>query len=94
VTESIEKKQAKLDPPGMFPSETTGRGVVPHTGNLNTVTVISSRPLIHPEGRYAIELTTREVGPIAFEVDLRAIQILRKDLASIEASMNLLPGTA
>jgi hypothetical protein len=62
--------------------------------DLSTVTVLSSRALIRPDGRYAIELTTREVGPIAFEVDRRAIAALRRDLSAIEVAMKRKPGQA
>lgn len=58
-----------------------------HTDNLNTVTVTASRPLIRPDGRYAIELTTREVGTIAFEVNAQALSALRQAISDIETAM-------
>ncbi len=49
------------------------------------VTVLHSESLLRSDRRAAIELVTRELGPIAFEVDQRAIDALRRHLATVEA---------
>ena len=48
------------------------------------VTVLGSQPLGRPEGRVAIELVTKELGSIVFEVNQQAIDVLRHDLALAE----------
>ncbi len=48
------------------------------------VTVLRSESLLSSDRRAAIELVTRELGPIAFEVDQRAIDALRRHLATVE----------
>jgi hypothetical protein len=50
------------------------------------VTVLLSHALGSPEaGKVAISLETKELGTIAFEVDQRMIDALRRDLACAEA---------
>ncbi len=49
------------------------------------VTVLRSESLLSSDKRAAIELVTRELGPIAFEVDLRAIDALRRNLATVKS---------
>ena len=44
---------------------------------LNTVTVIAAR-LVGREGATALALVTKEAGTIAFEIDLHAIETIRK----------------
>ena len=46
---------------------------------LNTVTVVSAR-LVGREGATALALVTKEAGTIAFEIDLHAIETIRKTL--------------
>ena len=46
---------------------------------LNTVTVIAAR-LVGREGATALALVTKEAGTIAFEIDLQAIETIRKTL--------------
>jgi hypothetical protein len=57
------------------------------TRDVKTVTVIGSQPMVRPDGRAAIRLETRELGPIAFEVDERAIEALRQAIASAETHL-------
>ncbi|WP_347264288.1 hypothetical protein [Nitrobacter sp.] len=61
---------------------------------LSIVTVNASRPLIRPDGRYAIELATTELGSIAFEVDEHALYALRQAIGEIETEMKRRPGRA
>jgi hypothetical protein len=58
-----------------------------HSSNERTkVTVLSSHALGSPEaGKIALSLETKELGTIAFEVDQRTIDELRRDLACAEA---------
>jgi hypothetical protein len=44
------------------------------------VTVLGSQALGRPDGRAAILLVTKELGPIAFEVNQQAIDVLSRDL--------------
>jgi hypothetical protein len=57
------------------------------TSDVKTVTVIGSQPMVRPDGRAAIRLDTRELGPIAFEVDEKAIVALRQAIASAETHL-------
>jgi len=54
------------------------------TKPLRTVVVIGSETLLRHDGRAAIRLDTKELGPIAFEVDQRAIDALRLHLGVAE----------
>jgi hypothetical protein len=54
------------------------------TNTFTTLTVTGSNALARPDGRAAIRLETREIGPIAFEVTQTAIDALRTALASAE----------
>ena len=54
------------------------------TKDHTTVTVLGSQALGRPDGRAAIRLQTKELGSIAFEVDQRAIDALRRDLVAAE----------
>lgn len=58
------------------------------TSKYTTVTVLRSKPLHRPDGRSAILLETQEIGPIAFEVDQKAIDALRKAIASAETHIH------
>jgi hypothetical protein len=51
---------------------------------IMTVHVTGSETMERPDARVAIRLDTRELGSIAFEVDQRAIDALRKQLAAAE----------
>jgi hypothetical protein len=57
------------------------------TRDVTTVTVVGSQAMARPDGRAAIRLDTRELGPIAFEVDQRAIDALRKAIVSAETHL-------
>jgi hypothetical protein len=54
------------------------------TRDVVTLTVIGSETMARPDGRVAIRLDTQERGSIAFEVDQRAIDALRRQLATAE----------
>lgn len=54
------------------------------TRELRTVTVLGSQAVARPDSRAAIVLATTELGPIAFEVDQRAIDGLRQQLSIAE----------
>ena len=54
------------------------------TSDHQTYTVTGSQALGRPDGRVAIRLLTKELGYMAFEVDQRAINALRNDLAAAE----------
>ena len=54
------------------------------TNDYTTLTVLGSQALGRPDGRVAIRLETKELGSIAFEVDQRAIDALRRNLAAAE----------
>ena len=49
-----------------------------------TVTVLASQAMGRADGRVSILLITKEMGPIAFEIDQRAIDALRQNLALAE----------
>jgi hypothetical protein len=54
------------------------------TNEWTTVTVLRSQALGRPDGPVSIGLWTKEAGAIAFEVDQRAIDALRRDLVAAE----------
>jgi hypothetical protein len=54
------------------------------TKDHSTVMVLGSQTLGRPDGRVAIRLETKELGSIAFEVDQRAIDALRRQLVVAE----------
>ena len=49
-----------------------------------TLTVSASKPVARADSRKAIELTTQELGPIAFELPDAAIPILQEQLAKLQ----------
>jgi hypothetical protein len=57
------------------------------TGKVRTVSVMGSEPMVRADGRAAIRLDTRELGPIAFEVNQRAIDSLRQAIAAAETHL-------
>jgi hypothetical protein len=57
------------------------------TRDVKTVTVIGSQPMVRPDGRAAIRIETREFGPIALEVNERAIEGLRQAISVAEAHL-------
>ena len=59
-----------------------------------TVTVLRSQALGRPDNRAAIRLDTRELGSIAFEVDQKAIETLRRDLLAAEQFLRQQTGKA
>lgn len=62
--------------------------------NVPTLTVVSSRAALRPDGTTALILDTKEMGAIAFAVDLQAVQYLRSELAEIETFLVQQPGWA
>ncbi len=54
------------------------------TSDYRTVTVLASQAMGRADGRVSIRLETKEEGSIAFEVDQRAIDALRRDLSAAE----------
>jgi hypothetical protein len=59
------------------------------TREIQTVRVKSAQTLATPDGRVAILLDTQEVGPIAFEVNLEAIDSLRRKLTDAETFLRI-----
>ena len=51
---------------------------------IPTVTVVGSNTVARADGRTAIVLETMERGPIAFEVNLQNIELLRRQLTVAE----------
>ena len=49
-----------------------------------TLTIQGSQAIGRPDGRVSLGLWTKEIGPIAFEVDERGIDALRRELAVAE----------
>jgi ribosomal protein L25 (general stress protein Ctc) len=64
------------------------------TKPLRTVTVTGSQSVAGPDGHVAIVLYTKEAGPIAFEVDQRAIDALRREIAAAETFLRQPKGHA
>lgn len=62
------------------------------TGECVTVVVLESQTLGRPDGTVALCLQTQELGPIAFEIDARAIAQLRRELARAEEFLARKPG--
>ncbi len=58
-----------------------------------TVTVLSSKAVAR-QGSTGLVLVTQELGAIAFEVDQRAIDALRKSLTNAETFLRQTPGSA
>jgi hypothetical protein len=56
------------------------------------VTVLGSQALASPDGFVAIQLVTRERGPIAFLVDQQAIDAIRRSLGIAETILHLSKG--
>lgn len=56
--------------------------------DVPTVTVIGSNAVARADGRAAIVLETKERGPIAFEVNLQSIAVLRRDLSAAETILH------
>lgn len=54
------------------------------TSDLQELTVTRSETLIRPDGRAAILIESLEHAPIAFEVTLQTIVLLRRVLADAE----------
>lgn len=64
------------------------------TGSFPTVTVRSSWSAMRPDGSTALVLDTLEQGPIAFAVDQRAIDALRRELTECEKNLQAPKGSA
>lgn len=62
--------------------------------DIPTMTVLGSQSVARADGRAAIVLTTQEKGPIAFEVNLQTIEILRRALAKAEEVLRAPPGNS
>jgi hypothetical protein len=62
--------------------------------DLPTLSVAGSQTLARADGRVAILLDTIERGPIAFEVSLATIGILRQELSKAETLLRQQPGKA
>jgi hypothetical protein len=58
------------------------------TGNWTIVTVRQSQAFRRPDGRVSIGFWTKEIGPIAFEVNQQAIDSLRNNLKDAERLLN------
>lgn len=63
-------------------------------GEFRTVTVIRSWPAGTASGATALVLDTRELGPIAFEIDLKAIEVLQRQLSDCARILSRAPGKA
>lgn len=61
--------------------------------DIPTVTVVGSNAVARADGRAAIVLETKERGPIAFEVSLQSIAVLRPGLAAAETILLRQTGT-
>jgi hypothetical protein len=61
---------------------------------IHTVTVMRSKAVARADGRVAIVLDTKERGPIAFEVNLQNIAMLRGELALAETILRQPTGKA
>ena len=59
---------------------------------IPTLTVLGSQAVARADGRAAIVLTTQERGPIAFELNLQTIPLLRAGLDRIETILRRSPG--
>ncbi len=59
-----------------------------------TVTMVDSRTLTRADGTTSLRLDTKEFGSIAFRIDLKAIEILRRELATAEAFLRQPTGSA
>jgi hypothetical protein len=54
----------------------------------------ASKTVARADGRVAIVLDTQERGPIAFEVNLQSIDMLRRELARAETLLRQTTGKA
>lgn len=61
---------------------------------VKTVTVIGSNPAMSASGAAALILHTLELGPVAFDVDMHAIEVIRKALTDCEIRLRQQKGTA
>ncbi len=64
------------------------------SGIFTTVTVKKSFAAAEPSGKVALCFETREVGTIAFEVDMKAISSIRKNLVECEKILSQKSGNA
>ena len=65
-----------------------------NTRPITTVNVTDSQTVTRPDGTTALVLWTQELGPIAFRVDLRAVELLRSQLADAETILRTPIGRA
>lgn len=66
----------------------------PGDGDFKTVTVTQSWTVCRPDGTTAMVLNTQEAGPIAFRLDLKTIQAIRRELADCERFLSQGSGQA
>jgi hypothetical protein len=64
------------------------------TSNWTIVTVRQSQAFRRPDGRVSVGLWTKEIGPIAFEVNQQAIESLRNNLKDAERLLHRQVGHA
>jgi hypothetical protein len=64
------------------------------TSDWTIVTVRQSQAFRRPDGRVSVGLWTKEIGPIAFEVNQQAIDALRNNLKDAERLLQLQVGHA
>ena len=58
---------------------------------LRVLTLLNSQVVGRTDGRTAVVLETREVGPVAFELDQRGIDALRRNLITAERLLRQSP---
>ena len=63
-------------------------------GVYNTVTIVRSWPAMTASGDVALVAVTKEAGTIAFRLDLKAIELMKRQLAVAEAALQRQPGSA
>jgi hypothetical protein len=64
------------------------------TSDWTMVTVRQSQAFRRSDGRVSVGLWTKEIGPIAFEVNQQAIDVLRKNLKDAERLLHRKVGHA
>jgi hypothetical protein len=64
------------------------------TSDWTIVTVRQSQVFRRPDGRVSIGLWTKEIGPIAFEVNQQTIDVLRYNLKDAERLLHRQVGHA
>ena len=62
--------------------------------DVPTLTVLASESAVRNDGTTALVLQTKEAGTIAIAVDLKGIEILRRQLAACETVLTAPKGNA